>query len=108
MNIISAACLLVLAVICLFGVFSSHYKDNWAQFVGLWGMIAWSLARSWQLIDDGGSVTTQQLVAHVSITIFALGTAWKVARHKRAAEPISQEPVSDDELRQIYGGKGQS
>jgi hypothetical protein len=77
MNAISAICLLVLASICVAGVFSHMYRDNWLQFVGLCGLTAWALARFLQVLD-GAHVSPQQVFAHVSIACFALGSAHKV------------------------------
>ena len=105
MTFISSASLFTLAIVCLFGVFSPIYKDNWCQFFGLWGLIAWSLARGFQVVETG-DVSTQQLIAHVSLALFAVGTAWKVVKLNRQ-ERDDLASLTDEELRQIYG-RGES
>lgn len=104
MNAISAVSLFVLFSVCLTGIFSAHYRDNWAQFFGLWGTILWSSARFWDVVQ-GGSVSTTQLVAHASLALFALGTAYEVIASKRPRKWVERKPVSDDEMHHIYGGK---
>ena len=81
MMALSVACLLVLAILCLLGIVSRYYHDNWLQFVGLFGVMCWALARALQVLH-GAHVNEQQLWAHVSLALFALGIAQKVWRHR--------------------------
>ncbi len=81
MTYVSAACLFVVAAICLVGIVSKHYRDNWLQLLGLIGLVWWSLARAIEMLSRD-HVGNYQLLSHVSLTLFAIGTAIKVWEHR--------------------------
>lgn len=78
-SVMSAFSLSVLLAICVAGVFSPRFKDTWLQFFGLCGVTLWCAARLWDVLH-GAPVSTQQLLAHVSLMLYAAGTALKVWR----------------------------
>lgn len=95
--LISIACIAITSVACVGGIMSKHYRDNWLQFFGLWLIFAWSLGRGWQLsmrwyewisnpVVPEPNISTQQLIGHLGLALFALGTAWKVWRHREVIE----------------------
>lgn len=89
-------CIFVIALASLAGIMSSFYRDNWLQFLGLWALLAGSLGRGWQwsikLLDwieadsiaPAPEVSAQQLAVLSGLALFAIGTAWKVWRHRRS------------------------
>lgn len=101
--LVSIACLQIVAVLCAAGIFSHHYRDNWPQFVGLVLVLLWSFGRSidlgvrwWNWI--GGElvptpqVSTQQLLGHIGLALFAIGTAWKVWTHRHRPDNPNGTP----------------
>lgn len=91
--LISITCLLVVCLSSVAALLSKHYRDNWLQFAGLWGLLFWSAGQVWQLtsrwIDwmsdlllERPDMATQDLIGHAGLALFALGTAWKVWRHR--------------------------
>jgi hypothetical protein len=87
-------CLGIVSAACFAGILSKHYRDNWPQFIGLCAILAWSLGRGWELgirlVDWLASdplmpapyISAQQLLGHVGLAMFAIGTGWKVWRHR--------------------------
>jgi hypothetical protein len=83
--LISIACLLTVATLSVAAILSNHYRDNWMQFLGLCGVVPWTIGRAWTLADPlmpAPDMSTQQLIGHVGLALFAAGTAWKVWRHR--------------------------
>jgi hypothetical protein len=89
----SIACLVVTILACLSGVFSRHYRDNWMQYLGLWAILAGALGRGWQLslrwhywvnnpLMPEPDISNQNLALYGGLALFAVGTAWKVWRHR--------------------------
>lgn len=94
--LVSIVCLAVVAAACVLGIYSRHYREDWAQYVGLVLVLLWSVGRGSDLTMRwldwmGGALvprpdmSTQQLLGHVGLALFAIGTARKVWRHARAA-----------------------
>jgi uncharacterized membrane protein len=98
MYVFSGCCLGVIAVLCLMGIFSQRYSDNWMQFVGLWGLLAWSAARLWQVIDGAAHLSGQQLVLHVALALFACGTAYKVFIYGQPHPKNGKAPEAQGDL----------
>lgn len=74
--------------LCVAGVFSEHYRDNWAQFVGLWSIILADSMRLCTLVEriyvhGDLRMSWSQITLHVGLLLFALGTAAKVHTHAR-------------------------
>jgi hypothetical protein len=91
--LISITSLLIVAGSSIGAILSKHYRDNWLQFAGLWGILFWSLGRSWQLAErylswlmepltPAPDMSTQSLIGHSGLALFAIGTAWKVFRNR--------------------------
>lgn len=82
----SLFCLSLLIVLCAVGLFSSHFKDNWLQHVGMFGLILGAIAKGIQLILLG-SVTIETFMIVASGAAFGVGTAYKVWWHCRYEKP---------------------
>lgn len=81
---ISVVCLWPIGVLCLMAIISDHYRDNWLQFFGLVGLMVWAFGRGWVLYTRiDGDVGFSQMLGHVSMLSFAIGTAWKVFRYRK-------------------------
>lgn len=106
MNEVSFVCLVITASICFAGVFSQRFLDNWLQFAGMWAVMVWAVARAYQ-VWDGAYVSPQQLLAHVGIASFALGTFQKFRQHNKPPKqpPPPPKPIDDDHLRHVAGGR---
>lgn len=102
MYAISILCLVILGALCLCAVFSEKYRDNWLQFVGLWGVMLWAFARAWQVFD-GAEVTGQQLWAHISFAVFAAGTAIKVWRYPQSEKPPPLKHLPPEHWARVIG-----
>ncbi|MBE7420676.1 MAG: hypothetical protein HS128_23515 [Ideonella sp.] len=86
------AALVGVLTLCVAGLFSSHYHDNWLQFLGLWTIVladtmrlAW-LAERWQWRGEL-VMSWPMIVLHIGMLMFAVGTACKVWRHRRRLRP---------------------
>jgi hypothetical protein len=86
MHAVSSVCLIIIMGCCLAGIFSPWYRDNWAQFWGLVGILFWSAARLAAVLE-GAEVTDLQLWAHVSMASYALGEAYRTWHEWRRSHP---------------------
>lgn len=75
--------LLVVAVLCLAGVFAASYRDNWGQFAGLTLLAIWA-AGELLALARGYQPHPRELVLYVALAAFLAGTAWKVVQHRPA------------------------
>jgi hypothetical protein len=89
MWIISAASLGVTMLLCVLGVFipKVYYDDNLAQRIGMAGVFIFCWPRLVQLLEAReitGLVVPvpAQLAGHVGLAMFAVGTAYKVWKHR--------------------------
>lgn len=89
---VSVVSLCLISALCFAGLFTKAYQDNLCQFFGLWGTACWGLARAWQLVTEGG-LTSQQVVAHASIALYAAGTAYKVWKRHRLTVSSPRETL---------------
>jgi hypothetical protein len=79
MWIISLISLVIIVIVCTFGVFSEWFKDNVLQCFGLGAIVVAASGRIWQLwISD---VTDGLFFLYLGIAIYAIGTALKVVVH---------------------------
>lgn len=88
---LSAAGFSVAAFACLFGLFSSHYRENWFQHLGMVMVGLASALKVHQTITRGFASAETALLA-LGVALFALGVAWKVHGYAK-----------DDALRRKYG-----
>jgi hypothetical protein len=71
--------LVVIIVLCFFGVFGGTFKDNVLQRVGMGVIVLAACGRVWQLwISD---VTDGLFVLYLGVAIYAVGTTSKVLVH---------------------------
>lgn len=81
------ACIFAVIGLCLLGIFSRLYDDNWLQFAGLWTIVlaeamrvAWLIER-WHM--RGELVMSWAMIAlQCGLLAYALGTACKVWKHR--------------------------
>jgi hypothetical protein len=81
----SVGCLWVIGTLCIMGLLYKHYRENWLQFFGLAGMALWSFGRGSVLFEramDGGTVGDFQLIGHISMLLYVLGTTLKVIKYR--------------------------
>lgn len=109
LEIFSACCLSVVALLTGVAIFCQNYHENWLQFVGLAGLSVWCSARVSQLIDlFDGRMPLQGPMLHAALLCYALGTAWKVWEHRpplRDAPPPAPYKLEPDEMSQVAGGR---
>lgn len=77
-------------VLCAVGIFAPAriYDDSLLQRLGMSGMFFFCFGRFRQLIEVGSMTgnclpISVQLVGHVGLAIFAIGTAWRAAHDYR-------------------------
>jgi hypothetical protein len=108
-GIVSAICLSIVAALCIVAIFCRNYHENWLQFAGLAGLSLWASARVTQLLDlFDGRMPNQGLVLHVSLALYAVGTAWKVWQHNRPqtpAPPPAPYKLDPEHLHRVAGGR---
>ena len=82
----------MIAALCLLGIFSRFYRDNWMQFIGLVSLCTWSIARVVYWMDEFQrgyhiSLDPVHTLLLIGIVTFGLGTAWRVwaTRHYPSA-----------------------
>lgn len=75
--------LLVVASICVAGVFAAAYRDNWLQFVGLTLLCLWA-AGELLALARGDQPHPRELLLYGALAAFCAGTAWKVVQHRHA------------------------
>ena len=80
MNALSIVLSGLLALICMAGTFSHHYRENWLQFAGLVTVAIWATMRAYHALQ-GAAVNGPELLLEGGALLFSFGTAWKVWRH---------------------------
>ena len=86
MQALNVVCLGLILGCALLGIFSEQFRDNWAQFWGLVGMVFWSSARLAEVMQ-GASVMPLQVLGHVSLSLLSVGTAYHVWQGWRRSHP---------------------
>lgn len=85
---LSVACAVIVGLLCLAGLVSGKFRDNWMQFIGLAIALLWAFGEAWSLarhawwIDDRDLVSLKRGLLHVSLLVYSIGTAWKVWKHR--------------------------
>jgi hypothetical protein len=83
MWLISVLCLVLVATLCAWGVFTDRYNDNLPQMIGMGAMFFGALSIAWR-IWRVEFVPMDALFVHVGLALYAVGTAWKVYRKPHA------------------------
>lgn len=107
-QLVSVVALTIVAMAAALGIFCRHFHDNWPQLLGLAGLATWAIARVLQITDmTDHRVPNQGAVMHVSLALYALGTAWKVWTHRPVDPPPAQPPykIEAGELHHVGGGR---
>ena len=102
----SIACLAIVAVLCAVGAFSRAYPDNMLQRIGMSSMGVWCTAQAVDMIQSMHTDSVQ-LMLHIGLATFAVGTALRVrqvhrAPHCRRAEDL---PMQARHLSHVAGGR---
>lgn len=100
MWIISAVSLFIVIASCTLGVFLPDriFADNLPQRIGLTGITFFCLPRFLQIVQSqalsGHCFPVEaQLMGHVGMALYCVGTCWKVFRHRRDRKtPIEPPP----------------
>lgn len=83
-NALSLLCLVITGGIAAWGIFSSHFDDNLLQRLGLSGVAIACFLRApdkfFAVVDPPSEI----LLAQVSLSIYAIGTALKLWRQHHA------------------------
>lgn len=77
---ISIACLTIVLAACSAGVFSSAFRDNWPQFVGLTGATIWAVSELVNVVRFGYA-DPREMILYAALASFSFGTSLKVWRH---------------------------
>lgn len=87
---ISGTSLMTTMVLCLVGIFTPArvYDDTFLQRLGMSGTFLFCFGRFRQLVEFGAMTgnclpVSVQLVGHVGLALFAMGTAWRAVRDYR-------------------------
>jgi hypothetical protein len=95
MWVVSAVSLTIVMVFCVIGVFipKAYYDDNLAQRIGMAGVFMFSWPRLSMLLErqEITSVVmpvSAQVLGHVGLALFALGTAYKAWKHRPCRPPL--------------------
>jgi predicted membrane channel-forming protein YqfA (hemolysin III family) len=79
-------CLAIQFLLAVVGIFTPKYRENWVQFIGM-VVVAVGVLPLARLIDDRGWVSPEAAWIIVGWTVFALGMAGKVWRHRNDPPP---------------------
>lgn len=87
MWLVSATCLIIVITCCTLGVFSRAFADNMAQRLGMIGIVFFSLPRLLMILKaqevSGVCMPVDaQVLGHVGMALYCLGTAGKVIRFR--------------------------
>ena len=85
------AALFVIFLLCILGIFSPRYHENWLQFTGM-AIIAIGVFPLAKLIHERGWVSPEATWILVGFAVFGVGMAVKVWRHRK--DPISSKQRS--------------
>ena len=107
MWVVSIACLLFVMVLCVLGTVVRAFRDNLPQRIGM----AFLFIGCWPRVQDMWLYRPESdgsWLGHLGLAMFALGTAWKVWKHRHVDPhpPAPPHRVHHDDLRHVRGGKG--
>ena len=92
---VSMLLLILVGVVCTWGVFSKHMDDNLAQRLGMSMLAVWCFARlpvKWETMNT----EPVHLLLHFALACYAGGTWWKLThsqtgKRKREARQLCQK-----------------
>lgn len=99
---VSVVCLGITMVLCVVGTFSCRYDDNIFQRIGMAMLFIGCYPRLREAWETH-YVTEGVWMAHIGLASFAVGTAFKVWKHRHENRPDLPE-LSRDEWRHVHGG----
>ena len=102
--VVSLVCVCVAALVCIAGVFCPAYRDNWLQWAGLWCMALWGFSRI-EVIAERGYTEPWNMLLHIGMACYGIGTAVKVHRHSRGCEAEDVEDLARARWRHVSGGR---
>lgn len=113
MFVVSAVSLFIVMVACAWGVCAPRriFDDNIPQRVGMAGVFFFALPRFIALLENGFTANcmpaSAQLLGHVGMALYSIGTAYKVWKHnaKLGKKKPPLPPISDEHLRRVFGGQ---
>lgn len=77
---LSAASLLIAAILCLIGMLAKAFNDNLFQTLAMaLGLVGYS--SRFTVMAAANEVPFDWLLVHLSVGLFAIGTAWKVIKY---------------------------
>lgn len=85
MMALSIGLLAVVMVACLAGLYSSAYRDNWAQCLGLVLLALWAGAEAAAVLLAHHAVEPRDAMLYAGLAAFAVGTVLKVVHHHPSA-----------------------
>ncbi len=84
MTALSIGLLAVILVLCMVALYSSAYRDNWGQCIGLVSLSIWAAAEVAALLQEP-AVAPRAVTLYAGLAAFAAGTALKVRSHQMRA-----------------------
>lgn len=100
MWIISFACLVFVAFMCVVGTLSRTYDDNLFQRLGMALFCFGALARANEVMH-AQAVPAELLLGHIGLAVFAMGTTFKVVIRRIEQKARATLWPTDQELRPI-------
>jgi hypothetical protein len=83
MTLLTMASFFLVFVLCLAGLFSPRYQDNWPQHLGLIGMGITSVSAIHRVYHLAW-VPPEMVLFSVAAALFGCGTAYKVWHHRKS------------------------
>lgn len=82
LTLFAIVCFAVSMFACAAGLFSSEYRENWPQHVGMVCVAIASAMKMFQLFERG-RVSPETALLALGVALFASGVAIKVWQHRR-------------------------
>lgn len=98
----------ILVALCAAGIICKHFRENWLQLAGMGFVLMAACMTGWHAWATQRTSSRVTLLL-LGVTLFAIGTAWKVWQHHRrpasdnsgGSAPYKLEPA---EQHQVAGG----
>lgn len=81
---VAVTCIAVTVILAASGAYYRGFKENWAQWIGLWGAVFAGIAQIGHIVS-GGHVSSAEMLLYMSVASYAIGTAAKAVSHSRKA-----------------------
>jgi hypothetical protein len=110
---------MMIVVMMAWGLYSTRFEDNFLQWLGMWGVLVYSLSVFWpetaSIVEFGfwnavrfalANVHGPEGIGLLGILLFSLGHAWKVFKHrsKSTKPPDNGNTIDQQWLRHVRGG----